>query len=354
MINQKRLVQCFIDLVKIDSESGNEKQISDYCVSLAKKIGFKAWNDSYSNVYIEAPGSGGSLMINTHLDTASPGIGVKPLVEGGYIKSDGTTVLGADSKSGIASCFELLYLFKEQNLVHKNLLFTLTCNEETGIPTAKFIKSDIKECIVPDRGTPLGEVISEAPYAQVFSVEVLGKSAYATTSFNKGRHAILAAAEMITKLPIGNFDQYSTSNIGILNGGLMTTLVPDKTFFKGNCYSFQKGSIDLFTSNLKKVVKDVDKKHKTKSKITILETFPGYKIKRSDPLVKLAFSSIKKAGLSPKFKVYKAVTNANILNSIGVKSILVSTGVENQHTVRERIAIKTLVDTTNILLNAVT
>lgn len=354
MINQDRLVKTFINLVKIDSESGNEKQISDYCVSLAKEIGFKAWNDSYYNVYIEAPGSGDSLMINTHLDTVSPGKNVKPIIEKDYIKSDGTTILGADSKSGIAACFELLYLFKKQNLSHKNLLFTLSCNEEVGIPTAKYIKSDIKECIVPDRGTPLGEVITEAPFAQVFMVDIVGKAAYATTSFNKGRHAILAAAEMITKLPVGNFDQYSTSNIGIVNGGSMTTLVPEKAFFKGNCYSFQKRSVNFFMNQLNEIVKKTDNKYGTKSKITILETFSGYKINRNDPLVNLAYSSIKKAGLSPKFKVYKAATNANILNEIGIKSIVISTGVENQHTIQEKIAIKTLFDTTNILLHAVT
>ena len=48
-----------------------------------------------------------------------------------------------------------------------------------------------------------------------------------------------------------------------------------------------------------------------------------------------------------------AVSNANILNSIGIETVLISYGAENAHTTNERISVKSLVDLTQILLNLV-
>ena len=50
------------------------------------------------------------------MDTVSPSIGVKPIIDevNGIIKSDGTTVLGSDDKAGIAAILEGLRNIKEK------------------------------------------------------------------------------------------------------------------------------------------------------------------------------------------------------------------------------------------------
>lgn len=353
MTNTDRLVQTFMNMVRVDSESGNELKFAEYMMQLFRKLGAKTWKDSYGNVYIEIEGRGEPIMFNTHMDTVSPGVGIKPSVKNGYVVSDGTTILGADSKAGIAAMIEVITILKEQNLPHRPLLITLTCNEESGIPTAQHVKSKIKTCIVPDRGTPVGEIITEAPYAQVYEVNITGKAAYATTNFKKGRHAILAAVDMIKKLPIGDIDKQTTSNVGIISGGIMTSMVPDHCRFKGSCYSFNKKSFDAYFKKLQKVIKEVDKKYKTSSKISMLEYFGGFAIEKHDPLVKEVDQAMRKSGIKPLYKVYKAVTNANLLNQVGIKSVLLSTGVENQHTVEERISITSLNQVSEILLNTI-
>src|SRR5690606_32273918 len=123
--------------------------------------------DKYNNIYIFVDGNGRPMMLNTHMDTVSPGKGVKPKIKDNYIVSSGDTILGADSKAGVAAMIEIIRVINENNLKHRPFEINLTCNEESGIPTASYIKSKIKECIVPDRGTPLGEIIIEAPFAQV-------------------------------------------------------------------------------------------------------------------------------------------------------------------------------------------
>ena len=48
------------------------------------------------------------------MDTVVPGLGIKPeLRDDGYIYSDGTTILGADDKAGIAALFEMVRTLKE-------------------------------------------------------------------------------------------------------------------------------------------------------------------------------------------------------------------------------------------------
>lgn len=353
-VQTKRLIQTFVNMVRIDSESGNEAQFADFMIKTGSVLGANTRKDDFGNVYIEVSGTGEPIMLNTHMDTVSPGVGIEPRIKGDYVTSDGNTILGADSKAGIAAMVETLMILKQSRSTHRPIVITLTCNEESGIPTAQHVVSDVKTCIVPDRGTPVGEIITEAPYAQVYEVTVRGKAAYAPTNYDQGRHAIMAAVDMIQSIPAGNIDEHTTTNVGIIHGGLMTSMVPDVCTFKGNCYGFDKRAFDSFINKLDGILSRSDKKYGTQSTLTMLEYFGGYNISRQDSLVRSIEKAMKDAAIRPVHKVYKAVTNANLLNDAGIKSVLISTGVENQHTVDERISIRSLEDITRILLNLVT
>lgn len=340
-------------MVTIASESGEEKEFALYMQEQFRKLRIKCWIDKYTNLYAEVSGNGKPLLMNTHMDTVPPGKNIRPVINNNYIYSDGTTVLGADSKAGIAAFLELAIHIKEKNIPHRPFVVCLSGKEEVGIPTANYIRSDIQECIEPDRGTPLGEIITEAPFAQVYEIIIKGKTAYATTSYKKGKHTIMAAAELLHTLELGDIDEDTTANIGMIHGGRVTSMVPELCVLKGNCYSFSKSSFDNFFSTLQRTIKKTDKAFGTQTSITMHEYFPGFSLSQNDPLAKLVYGAIKDANLRPKYKVYKAVTNANILNSLGIKTVLISTGVENQHTVKERISINSLTKLTEILKNCV-
>ena len=60
------------------------------------------------------------------MDTVGPDTGIKPIIgDDGVIRTDGSTILGADDKSGIAGCLELLTL--------------LGANPEWSCPTIEFV-----------------------------------------------------------------------------------------------------------------------------------------------------------------------------------------------------------------------
>ena len=118
-INQKRLVETFVELAKIDSESFFEKDIQEVLVSKLKDLGCKVQVDNAGKKYNTTaqgnvigffPGTikSAPIVLSSHMDTVVPGKGVKPVVKKDKITSDGTTVLGADDKAGIAIILEVL------------------------------------------------------------------------------------------------------------------------------------------------------------------------------------------------------------------------------------------------------
>jgi len=73
MINQNRILKTFLELIKIDSPSGEEKEIAQHILKRVKKLGAKVEFDSYGNVIGKLKGKGEQLMLNAHLDTVEPG-----------------------------------------------------------------------------------------------------------------------------------------------------------------------------------------------------------------------------------------------------------------------------------------
>ena len=57
----------------------------------------------------------------------------RSLKEDGYVYSDGTTVLGADDKAGIAALLEMIQTINEQQLPHGQIQFIITVGEEAGV-----------------------------------------------------------------------------------------------------------------------------------------------------------------------------------------------------------------------------
>ncbi|MDF5549755.1 peptidase M20, partial [Vibrio parahaemolyticus] len=106
-INQERLVEHFCQLVRIDSESKNEKQIAETLAEQLGELGFTVRKlpvpehiSNGFNVYARLDGKkDGSILMSCHMDTVTPGIGIEPLIEDGVIRSKGNTILGGDDKS---------------------------------------------------------------------------------------------------------------------------------------------------------------------------------------------------------------------------------------------------------------
>ena len=113
MINRERLKALLLEFIRIDSHSRKERDIAERIKKYCEEIGGDAEIDgagavvggNSGNVVARFRGTiegAEPIMMSAHMDTVVPGEGVKPIVEGDIIRSDGTTVLGGDDKSGCA------------------------------------------------------------------------------------------------------------------------------------------------------------------------------------------------------------------------------------------------------------
>src|SRR6267154_4934817 len=105
MINQERIKNLLLELVQIDSHSRKEREVAEcikrYCEAMGAQVeiddaGEKVGGNS-GNVIARFRGTipnAESIMMSAHMDTVVLGEGVKSVVEGDIIRTDGTTVLG--------------------------------------------------------------------------------------------------------------------------------------------------------------------------------------------------------------------------------------------------------------------
>ena len=102
MINPDRLVNTFLDLVLIDSPSGQEALIGRDLQGRFSDLGLSTYIDEHGNVIGRLEGDGDQwLLLSAHMDTVGKDTGIHPVIRDGIIRSDGTTILGSDDKSGV-------------------------------------------------------------------------------------------------------------------------------------------------------------------------------------------------------------------------------------------------------------
>lgn len=143
-VNQDRLVNDFLELVVIDGPTKDERKIADKIKSELAEMDLEAIEDnvgekiggSAGNLIVNIPGNvegAPSLLFAAHMDTVELATGVKPQIEDGYIKSDGSTALGGDNRAGVAEILEAVREIKEHNLPHGDLQLLFSVAEEGGL-----------------------------------------------------------------------------------------------------------------------------------------------------------------------------------------------------------------------------
>lgn len=130
-MNDKRLIKIFLELLKIDSPSRNERRVRDYIIKhlhgLADKVhkddAGRGFGGDCGNVVAKFKGgneSAPTIVLASHMDTVTETLKLKVVNKKGIIRSDGTSILGADDKAGIAIMLEIAHQLKKPS-VQKNL-----------------------------------------------------------------------------------------------------------------------------------------------------------------------------------------------------------------------------------------
>ncbi|PKB64451.1 MAG: hypothetical protein BZY80_02520, partial [SAR202 cluster bacterium Io17-Chloro-G2] len=236
LANRERLLNTLVDLIRIDSPSGEEDAIDESLSSRLQALGCQVQHDSFNNIVAKLPGQGEPLMLSAHMDTVDPGRGIKPIVDGDTLRSDGTTILGGDCKAGLAIVLEALASVKESGGAHRPVEVAFTRHEEgglVGVHHLDFSLLSAKEGVVFDGEGPASRITVAAPSQNVVTAHIKGRAAHAGLEPENGISAILIAAEILGQLPLGRIDGETTSNIGRMEAGLKRNIIPEEAFLDG-------------------------------------------------------------------------------------------------------------------------
>ncbi|MCP3738570.1 tripeptidase T [Rossellomorea sp. BNER] len=358
MINEERLLNEFLELVQIDSETRDEAEIAKVLTKKFEDLGVEVFEDDT----MEQTGHGAGNLICTlkgtkegvdtiyftsHMDTVVPAKGVKPTVkEDGYVYSDGTTILGADDKAGLATMFEALRVLKEENIEHGTIQFIITVGEESGLVGAKALDPALvkaKYGFALDSDGEVGNIIVAAPTQAKIKAVLNGKTAHAGVAPEKGISAITMAAKAISRMPLGRIDEETTANIGRFEGGRATNIVCDRVDILAEARSLIPEKMEAQVAKMKEAFESTAAEFGGSAEVDVQVMYPGFKFGEGDEVVEIAKKAAAKIGRPSELLTSGGGSDANVIAGFGVPTVNLAVGYEEIHTTNERMPVKELV-----------
>ena len=265
MINKQRVLQEFYELVQIHCPSYNERAVADLLIKRLEALGgtvvedhgaAKALGGNTGNLVASFKGTKAgapAILMAAHMDCVNPCKDIKPRLENGVLKSDGTTILGGDDKGGVVAILETLRCLQEQKLPYGNLQVLFSVCEEQGVAGSKNLDKSLLKAdfgfTLDSSGRP-GKIVNAAPGQNKIFAKVHGKTAHGGVAPEKGINAIKKAAEILMGVPQGRIDEETTCNIGIIKGGTATNIVPDLVEIAMDCRSRNKEKLAKLTQQI--------------------------------------------------------------------------------------------------------
>ena len=248
----------FEDICNVPHPSKHEKKLAEFVLDFAKKNGIEATTDHVGNVILRKPATKGNenlkgVIMQSHLDMVPQKNsdiahdfekdGIKPRIEGEWVKATGTT-LGADNGIGMAAS---LAVMTAKNIEHGPLECLITVDEETGMTGAFELKPGLLkgEILLNLDSEDEGELyigcaggqntIAKLAFKKenpdksmlAFNIAVKGlKGGHSGLDINLGRGN---ANKVITRLLYGTGDKFGL-RISSVNGGTLRNAIPREAF----------------------------------------------------------------------------------------------------------------------------
>lgn len=362
-MDTERLLQTFLDMVRIDSPSGEEDAMREYLIERVQAKGLAHSTDQGGNLIVEIPAQQCEhdriLVFSGHMDVVPPCHNIQPVVEevdgDRIIASDNTTVLGADDKAGLAPILETVFLCLDNKLPMPQVRLIFTTREETFLGGAKELSDESLKAdfaVTLDHTGKQGVIINQAPTYIEFEIECKGKSVHAGIMPEQGVNAIVFASKVIEQLHLGRIDENTTANIGFLTGGKATNIVPDLTVIQGELRGHDPQVLEKELAHIEKMVAEVSAtipgtsytfKHHTE--------FEAYRLDENHPGVRHVVKAAQKTGLEPQFIRTNGGSDNNIFVKRGLPGVVLSAGYMEPHSLKERVRLSEMELCCRFLLN---
>lgn len=395
----------FIRYAKIDTQSDPEsltcpstekqKDLSRVLVEELKQMGIKdAEIDEHGYVYatIESNSSKNVpvLCFCSHVDTAPDctGKNVNPVIHKNYnggdivlpadttqvikvsehpelnnqigndvITTDGTTLLGADDKAGVAEIMDAAhYLMTHPEVKHGKVRILFTPDEEIGRGADK---ANIKKLgahfgYTLDGGT-VGTLENETFSADGVSLKIKGFSTHPGYAKDKMQHAIKIAAQIINKIPREKTPEATEKKQPFIhptaiNGGL------EEVEIKFIIRAFDTATLLSLEEELRMIVIDVLTHYdKSSYEFTVTQQYRNMKevLDKEPNIINHALEAIKRAGLTPVLDSIRGGTDGSRFSFMGLPTANIFAGEHGIHSKQEWVSSQDMQKAVETIVNLV-
>lgn len=298
---------------------------------------------------------GGDLVINSEAGLVIPAAELSEYVGNTLITSDGTTLLGADDKAGVAEIMTAVeHLLKNPQIPHGKIRIAFTPDEEIGLGTEHFDveKFGATYAYTVDGG-PEGSIEYETFNAAEATVTITGVNTHPGYAKGKMINSALLAMEFQGMLPAdqrpeNTHDREGFFHLTAINGGTERTVMH---------YIIRDHDRERFKER-KTMVNDfaeaINSRHAgTPVKVKVNDQYYNMreKIEPHFEVVEYALEAMRKAGVEPKIDIVRGGTDGSRLSFMGLPCPNLFTGAENIHSRKEFVSLEVMHKAVSTIVN---
>jgi tripeptide aminopeptidase len=147
----------------------------------------------------------------------------------------------------------------------------------------------------------------------------------------------VAAAAAVAAMELGRLDEETTANIGVIDGGTATNVVPGRCRIGGEARSIDAGRAAAVAGAMSDACAWAAGEHGCDLDVRIEEEFRGYRIPSGSPALALAEAGLRRAGIEPERVTTGGGSDANALIAAGLDCVLLANGTAANHTSQESV-----------------
>ena len=259
---------------------------------------------------------------------------IKDLIGKELITTDGTTLLGADDKAGIAAIMDAIqFLVNNKDIEHGHIKIAFTPDEEVGRGADLFdVEGFGADFAYTVDGGPIGELQYENFNAANVNIDIQGKNVHPGTAKDIMINSLLVAMELEAMLPENQKPQYTEE----YEGFFLLIDMKGSVEFTNMKYIIRDHSMEKFEKKKNLINKSVDFLNEKYGKIIKIEVKDSYynmkeKIVPHMEIVDLAKKSMEDLGIEPIIAPIRGGTDGSRLSYMGLPTPNIFTGGYNFH-----------------------
>lgn len=271
------------------------------------------------------------------------------------ITTDGTTLLGADNKSGLAEIMDAAnYLMLHPEIKHGKIRLLFTPDEEIGRGTDKVdMKKLSAEFGYTMDGETLGHIENETFSADGVSIKIFGFPTHPGFAKDKMQHAIKIAAEIVNRIPKNKTPETTEKKEPFMhpvaiNGGL--EMVEIKWIIR----AFDTPTLKALEQELEEITKSVLSNYgKCSYEFKVSEQYRNMKdvLDTCPQVVDYAMEAIKRTGVKPVLSSIRGGTDGSRLSFMGLPCPNIYAGEHAFHSKQEWVSIQDMEKATQTIVH---